>query len=97
MNNTNLTIDLGAAAHAFEGAQDNTLTTEDILEICGAFDTNALFAAIIGATIALTYLFYVRRWRGKMSEKNQEIADKAAMTSIALLFVVIVVRLLRSG
>lgn len=97
---TNWTVDLQdtSAGHAYEGFQDGgVLTTQDVLELCGAMDGNALLAAGIGLVVTLLYLFYVRRWRAGIKESQRVFLDKALLTLIALMFVTVIVRIARAG
>lgn len=88
---------VGLAKTQFEGFQNNTLTTRDILDLCGAFDANAVLAASIGLFVVLAYLFWVRRWRSGCKPVVREFVDKGSLTLVALMFVTIIVRLLRAG
>ena len=99
MNITNFSIDLSdtAAGHAYEGHQYEVLTTQEILELCGAMDANALFAGGAGIFLSLVTLFYLRRWRHKIKPDGRNFIDKGLLTMIAMLFVIMIVRIARAG
>lgn len=86
-----------SAAHAFQGRQYEVLTTQDILDLCGAMDANALFAAGLGIVVSIAFMFYLSRWRVKCSKVQRKVIDKAALTLLAMLFVGIIVRIARAG
>jgi len=81
----------------FYGRQDFVMTTQDLLDVCGAFDRNAVFAATLGLISTIAFLFYLRRWRSKLDEKHQILIDKMTLTFVALCFAIVIVRILRGG
>lgn len=87
-----------ALTQQFYGRQDFVMTTQDLLDVCGAFDQNALVAAILGLVLSVGFMFYLGRWRSRIKdEKHKVIVDKAFLTTIALCFVIVIVRVLRGG
>jgi hypothetical protein len=90
----NLSINWSVEDNPFE---PDVITTEDILALCGAFDDNALVAAIIGLLLSVNFMFYLGNFRDGLKPFWVAFIDKGSLVTVALMFVVIIVRLLRAG
>lgn len=96
-NISNWDLNGTSAAHAFQGRQDFTLTTQDLLDVCGAMDDNALLLAVVGLITSLCCLLYIRRFRARVRPDLVVFFDKALLTGIMMLFGGIIVRVMRGG
>lgn len=76
-------------------------TTEMLQELCREMDDQAFYTAIAGFVISLLSLFYYSRWRPKLEKSEnpwlRPFMDKLLQAGTALMFAVIIVRLLRAG
>jgi hypothetical protein len=73
------------------------LTTDDLLAVCGAMDRQVLIAAIGGLVIALAMLFYLGRFRERLTAKQRLFFDKLLTVFMAMAYVIIITRTMRGG
>lgn len=76
-------------------------TTEMLRDLCAQMDSQAFYVAVGGFVVSVASLFYYGRLRPKLLDKDPAwlvpFLDKLLQTGTALMFAVIIVRLLRAG
>ena len=84
---------------SFEFQQVNEVTTADLLDLCGAWDSQAVYASFFGLFLCLFMMFYFLRFRKLLDEKVnlQHLLDKFFFTLQGFTWVFVIVRLMRAG
>lgn len=96
MNDTSFFFNVSEWASA--PAPLEVVTTDVILALCGRWDVQVVFCAVIGLVLSLLTMFYFVRWRKRISTDTFKFfLDKFLLTMIAMLFAIIIVRTLRMG
>ena len=73
-------------------------TSDKIIELCGAWDSQALIVAWSGLLLSLAMMFYFFRWRKYVKNDIHKVfIDKFLFVSLMMFWVIVIVRMMRAG